>query len=73
MVADKVITAGKMDAMSKNEKGVHAQHYEGGGTLENVLHKHLQGTGLEDRQTALELAMNVDPGPRLISVRVHFC
>ena len=36
------------------------------GTLDAVLEKNnIQGTALEDRQTALELALAADPGPGL--------
>ncbi|ORX37514.1 and other transporter-domain-containing protein [Kockovaella imperatae] len=55
---------------AEDEKDANPQHLEHeGGTLEHVLQKHLHGTGLEDRQTALELAMNADPGPNKISWR----
>ena len=63
-------TEGEIDTImsAADEKDIQPEHIEGG-TLEQVLQKHLQGTGLEDRQTALELAMKADPGPHLTSWR----
>ena len=50
----------------RDEKDVATyEHADEAGTLDAVLHKHLQGaTSVEDRQTAFELAMKADPGPR---------
>ena len=53
-----------------DEKDIRQEHLErGGGILDTVLQKHLEGTGLEDRQTALELAMASDTGPSKTSWR----
>lgn len=57
-------------AAHNDEKDIQPAHQETmGGTLEQVLHKNLHNTVVEDRQTALELAINADPGPSKLSWR----
>ena len=70
-MTEKNAYAGEIDPTVRDEKDIQpAEHIDGhGGTLEQVLHKNLHGTVLEDRQTALELAMNADPGPSKVSWR----
>ena len=54
-----------LEAEKHDEKNIaHYDDQDQHGTLENVLHKQLAGTAVEDRQTAFELAMKADTGPR---------
>lgn len=69
MADQKNYYASELNSARNDDKDIHPVHEERGGTLEQVLHKNLHGTVLEDRQTALELAINADPGPKKTSWR----